>query len=121
LGAHIKTSQEKIKDVGEMYFPRKYKDALEEFDAEAWRMGERRVVRRALLPPCHYHTHIILTYVLLPFPHHNPLTITFQSAASSSPNCPTVQTPPTPSPPRERSKYRKFCCEGVDGRCPLRW
>jgi len=43
---HIHALQEKLKDLGGTYFPRKHKDALDEFAADTWKEGERKVVRK---------------------------------------------------------------------------
>ena len=43
---HISTLQEKLKDSGGQYFPRKYKDALEEFDQDKWRDEQRNGIRQ---------------------------------------------------------------------------
>ena len=42
---HIKALQEKLHDLGGSYFPRKHKAALEEFDGDKWRRGERNAAR----------------------------------------------------------------------------
>jgi hypothetical protein len=42
---HIQSLQEKLKDLGGTYFPRKHKDALEEFNVDKWWEGERKVAR----------------------------------------------------------------------------
>lgn len=43
---HIKALQEKLKDLGGSYFPRKHKDALESFDEDKWRDEQRKLVAR---------------------------------------------------------------------------
>src|SRR5579862_7900724 len=42
---HISSLQEKLKDLGGSYFPRKGRDLLEGFDVEKWRHEQRSVVR----------------------------------------------------------------------------
>ena len=39
---HIQALQEKLHDIGGSYFPRKHKDALEEFELEKWREEKRK-------------------------------------------------------------------------------
>jgi hypothetical protein len=41
---HIRALREKLDDLGGSYFPRKGKDALEEFDVEKWRDEKRKTV-----------------------------------------------------------------------------
>jgi hypothetical protein len=41
---HIHALREKLNDLGGSYFPRKGKDALEEFDVEKWRDEQRKAV-----------------------------------------------------------------------------
>ena len=42
---HISALQEKLSDLGGSYFPRKYKGALESWDADQWREDQRKRVR----------------------------------------------------------------------------
>jgi hypothetical protein len=41
---HLAALQEKLKDLGGSYFPRKNKAALEQFDIDAWREEQRKRV-----------------------------------------------------------------------------
>ena len=41
---HIVALQDKLKDLGGAYFPRKYKDALDQFDGTKWRVEQRQVI-----------------------------------------------------------------------------
>jgi len=42
---HIRALQEKLKDLGGSYFPRKHRDALQEFDVEGWVEAERKMAK----------------------------------------------------------------------------
>ena len=43
---HISSLQEKLKDLGGSYFPRKGRDLLEGFDVEEWRREQRALIRK---------------------------------------------------------------------------